>query len=152
MKQHILRSRAKSTRAWLERIRKTEGYFPANMAGLCARAAFHLASRIKAAGLPAVVKLGDVEDLCAMHCYVESGGYICDVTVSQFKGPKVRVIQKAKANHNLPYKVYGGNPITFRSMKNPARIFRHFDRDLGWGDQWSPRPADFKRFDKRNYK
>jgi hypothetical protein len=120
------------------------------MSGLCARAAFRVASRLDAAGISAVVKLGDVPG--GMHCYVEVENYIIDVTCSQFQGPKVLVRSKDRANKGFTHTIYGGNPITFRSFRDPQWIFRHFDRDLCWGEIWSPQPADFKRFNKRNYK
>ena len=150
--KHILRSRAKATRAWIERIQKLRPrYYDKDMTGLCARGAFRLAHRIQAAGLPAKVKVAEIYDGGGSHCYVVSGDYVLDVTCTQFKGPKVKVALKDRAADNMPYNPYGvgGRAVTHSSFKNPKRIFWKFRY---WGKEWAPQAADFKRFDKKAYK
>lgn len=77
----IIHQCAAETRKWAE-ANANEKQRERELWGMCARASAHLVVRLRARGLDAVVHVAKVP--YGGHAFVEVGGYIVDVTATQF--------------------------------------------------------------------
>jgi hypothetical protein len=166
----LLRSTALQTRRWAERVQKAnpgseriyDAKFSKDLSGFCLRAASRLAAQLQKKGIRAKVLVATPGDAHGAHAFVETGGYILDVTATQFGGPKVRVLPKKKMDSveawTQDYYLagsgpgYGRKPLKYTAAKVRSPQFRkNMARNWGWVEG-APQPQDFKRFNKKAYK
>ena len=167
----LLRSQALQTRRWAERVQKVkpgservfDDRFGKDLSGFCLRASARLAHQLEKRGIRTKIVLASGGGgWGGQHAYVIARNHILDVTATQFKGPKVRVLpyKRARRVNDIGqtadyYRGSGGEgwgrTYTYPGSVAHTKRFRRNIQRQGWAEG-TPIPADFKRFNKKAYK
>ena len=118
---------AQAARRRAERLAKARDS-DGDLCGLCGIASAYLASLLRARGLEAEVVVWSSS--CEGHCYVECGGYLVDVTSTQFGRQKVELHPLA----GKPKEPYWQGRRRFAT----TQALRTYLRRAGWPDEQIP--------------
>jgi len=123
-----VRSIARQARKWAEELAaKSRGEVASDLCGLCAIAAGHLHKRLRAAGLPSVLAVN------SGHCFVLLGGYVVDVTATQFQGyERRRILIKKLMDLRNETEGRWQNHWRIEHTAVARRDMRKYQLDQGW--------------------